>query len=110
MEFVNFIVNLFNQHPFWTTAITTWITTTGASAFVSSLPAPTNKSTQFYIFMFKFLNRVISGNFSRANNSSVESSPNYQDAVNGYVRDKVLPVVPDEVAKNIAPIVLKENK
>ena len=51
------------------------------SAFVSSLPAPTATSSAKYQFWFKFFN-TIAGNLSRAKMTAVESSPNFQDAVN----------------------------
>lgn len=82
MKFIQLIINLFDQHPFWATAVSTWVTNTGANAFVSSLPAPTKDSSASYVFWFKFLNRVITGNFARANGAAVESSPNFIDAVN----------------------------
>jgi hypothetical protein len=78
---LNELFNFFSQHPFIATAISTWITNVGASAFVSSLPSPTKDSTQLYIFCFKFANRIIAGNFARANGSAVENSPNFQAAV-----------------------------
>jgi len=84
MKFFEWIAQLFNQHPFWSTAISTWVTNTGASAFVSSLPSPTKDSSQFYVFCFKFTNRVISGNFARANGAAVENSPNWEDAVKKF--------------------------
>jgi hypothetical protein len=52
-----------------------------AISFTGSLPAPTAKSTMFYQFFFKFVN-TLAGNLARAYSSRVESSPNFQDAVN----------------------------
>ena len=51
------------------------------SAFISALPAPQANSSMFYNFSFKFLN-VLAANIARAQNTSVERSPNFQDAVN----------------------------
>jgi hypothetical protein len=99
---LNSIVNLFNQHPFWSTAILTWVSTTGVSAFISSLPAPTATSSPFYVFWFKFMNAVLAGNVSRATNTKVESSPNFQAAVNVQTTQAgVAPIVvtPVEPAK-----------
>jgi hypothetical protein len=51
------------------------------SAFISALPAPQVNSSMFYSFIFKFLN-VLAANIARAQNSSVEKSPNFQAAMN----------------------------
>jgi hypothetical protein len=51
------------------------------SAFISALPAPQATSSMFYNFVFKFLN-VLAANIARAQNSSVEKSPNFQAALN----------------------------
>jgi hypothetical protein len=51
------------------------------SAFISALPSPQANSSMFYIFIFKFLN-VLAANIARAQDSSVESSPNFAAAVN----------------------------
>jgi hypothetical protein len=77
----NFI--LAHQVPIITTltAAATWLTNVGFSRIISALPAPTAKSTPKYIFWFKFLNNLV-GNASRANDTSVESSPNFAAAVN----------------------------
>jgi hypothetical protein len=64
------------------TAIVTWFTNSGLTRIISALPAPSAASTPKYIFWFKFLNNYIAGNSSRANNTAVESSPNFQAAVN----------------------------
>ena|ERR1700749_561080 len=52
-----------------------------AIAFAGSLPAPRAQSSQFYLFVFKFVN-TLAGNLTRAYASKVEASPNFQDAVN----------------------------
>lgn len=64
---MNAIIQLFNQHPFWSTAILTWVSNYGVSAFVSSLPVPTAASSGFYQFIFRFSNVVLAQNPSRAN-------------------------------------------
>jgi hypothetical protein len=63
------------------TAAVTWVTNVGFSRVVSALPAPTATSTSKYAFWFKFLNNLV-GNASRANDTSVENSPNFQGALN----------------------------
>jgi hypothetical protein len=63
------------------TAAATWLANVGFSRIVSALPAPGSSSTPKYIFWFKFLNNL-AGNASRANNTAVESSPNFQAAIN----------------------------
>jgi hypothetical protein len=50
------------------------------SAFVSSLPAPTAKSSQVYLFFFKFCN-TLGANLIRAYSTQIEKSPNWQAAV-----------------------------
>jgi hypothetical protein len=51
------------------------------SSLISSLDAPTANSSPFYRFAFKFLN-AMAANFARARSTAVESSPNFQDALN----------------------------
>ena len=51
------------------------------SSVISSLDAPTADSSAFYRFAFKFLN-ALAANFARARSTAVESSPNFQDALN----------------------------
>jgi len=79
---MNAITTFFSQHPYWATAILTWVSNYGVSAFVSSLPAPTATSSAFYVFCFKFTTAILAQNPTRASNSTVESSPNFIPAVN----------------------------
>jgi hypothetical protein len=51
------------------------------SAAIGAMPAPTATSSTFYQFLFKFAN-TIGGNLTRAFNTYVEASPNFQPAVN----------------------------
>jgi hypothetical protein len=51
------------------------------SAFISALPAPGATSGTGYKFVFSFLN-VLAANIARAKGATVESSPNFQAAVN----------------------------
>ena len=73
-----------------------------AISFVGSLPAPQAKSTMFYQFVFKFVN-TLAGNLARAYSSRVETSPNFQDAVNVQNAkagsDKVVVEIPTPEAK-----------
>jgi hypothetical protein len=70
------------------------------SAFISALPAPTATSTALYRFWFSFFN-YLAANIARAQNSKVESSPNFVDAVNiqnaktGEAKI-VVPITPEE--------------
>ena len=76
--------------------IGTFITQYVWSAFVSALPAPTATSSTGYQFWFKFLN-ILAANLARAQNTAVERSPNFQDAVNklpGPVNKPVVVVEP----------------
>ena len=66
------------------------------SVMVSDLPAPTKDSTKKYVFWFKVANSII-GNLKRANIPRIEDSPNWQAAVDAYVKklaDSGLIVVP----------------
>lgn len=62
------------------------------SSFISALPAPTATSGGAYKFFFAFFN-VLAANISRASSTHVESSPNFQDAVNAMPGPKNKPVV-----------------
>lgn len=73
---MNWLTNIYDAHPALTSLAGYYV----GSAFVSSLPAPTAKSGQFYTFFFKFVN-TLAANLSRAYASQVEKSPNFQDAV-----------------------------
>lgn len=70
---MNAIVNLFNQHPFWSTAILTWVSNYGVSAFVSSLPTPTSTSKPFYVFCFRFCTAILAQNPSRAGKTAPDA-------------------------------------
>jgi hypothetical protein len=63
-----------------------------AISFTGSLPAPTATSSMFYQFCFKFVN-TLAGNLTRAYSSKVESSPNFQAAVNALPGPVNKPVV-----------------
>lgn len=68
------------------------------SAFISALPSPTATASQFYQFSFKFLN-VLAANISRASSTRIESSPNFQAAVNAMPGPVDKPVVIVEAPK-----------
>jgi hypothetical protein len=51
------------------------------SAFVSSMPAPTANSGVAYRWAFGAFN-IIAANISRASSTTLESSPNFQTALN----------------------------
>lgn len=53
----------------------------GADVFISSLPAPTASSSGQYRYWFTVANKF-AANWSRAKMNAVESSPNFQQAVN----------------------------
>lgn len=72
---------LVTKHPFFFTAVVTWLTNYGISAFCSSFPAPTKNSTQFYRFWFKLANNIGAQNPTRGNGFRIEHSPNWTDAV-----------------------------
>lgn len=68
------------------------------SAFISALPAPQGTSSSMYQFWFKFLN-VLAANIARASSTKVESSPNFQAAVNNMPGPIDKPVVIVEAPK-----------
>lgn len=73
-----------HENPLEFTGIIVAITNGGQYVFgvlVSSLPAPTAMSSAKYQYSFKVLN-TFAANLSRAKLTAVESSPNFQDAVN----------------------------
>lgn len=91
---MNAIIQLFNQHPFWATAIMTWLGNYGVSAFVSSLDAPTATSGPWYRFFFKFVTAVLAQNPTRAANTKIETSPNFIPAAQKAVDLGQLPPKP----------------
>jgi hypothetical protein len=74
------LIQLFQQHPYWATLVATWLFNNVVTAFVASFPSPTKDSGLVYIVWFKFSNTFI-GNVMRAKNTTLENSPNWQDAV-----------------------------
>jgi hypothetical protein len=68
------------------------------SSFISALPSPQATSSPVYKFFFQFLN-VLAANIARAQNSKVESSPNFQAAVNNLPGPVDKPVVIVEAPK-----------
>lgn len=51
------------------------------SAFISGMPAPTVTSSNGYRWAFSSLN-IFAANIHRGTSTTVESSPNFQDALN----------------------------
>ena len=92
-----------STHPIAFAAICSFLTAAVQyvwSAFISALPSPTATSSAKYQFWFKFFN-VLAANISRAQNSKVESSPNFVDAVNAQnaktgTEKRVVEMTPDE--------------
>lgn len=56
-----------------------------ASVMVGALDAPTAQSTAQYKYWFKVANQIV-GNWKRANSTSLESSPNFEAAVNAAIQ------------------------
>lgn len=69
-----------------------------ASNAIGSMPSPGAASTPFYVWAFRFLNGMAS-NLTRAFASKVESSPNFQDAVNKLPGPVNKPVIVVEAPK-----------
>ena len=79
------IFDFANQHPILLGAIGTFIAKYAFDAFVSALPAPTAGSSGWQVFWFKFLNNL-AANISRARGAHVESSPNWNAAVDTHIQ------------------------
>jgi len=74
---LNLLIQFFNEHQVLCSLAAGYIW----SAFVSALPAPSAQSGPLYRFWFSFFN-LLAANISRAQNTRVESSPNFAQAVN----------------------------
>lgn len=83
---MNFLYNLYQQHPAIFATVCTWIFNNIVTAFITSFPAPTKTSSTFYIWWFTFSNTVI-GNIQRAKSTRIEQSPNWQDAVSQHIQN-----------------------
>jgi hypothetical protein len=92
---MNTIVTFVTNHQVLVTLIVGYVW----SSFISALPSPQATSSSIYTFFFKFLN-VLAANIARAQNSSVESSPNFQAAVNNLPGPVDKPVVIVEAPKS----------
>jgi len=100
------LINFLSAHETIATLVGYYL----AIAAIGALPAPTATSTAMYQFWFKFLN-TIGGNLTRAFNSTVEKSPNFQPAVNlqqqlagqEQTAVKVPPTVEDKPTSNNKP-------
>jgi hypothetical protein len=83
---VRFLWRLFLEHQIIVTAaVTGWLGRTWNNA-ISSMKAPTEKSSDSYIFWFTFLNKMI-GNKARAEQTAVENSPNWIPAVTKHLNN-----------------------
>lgn len=93
-EYVNTIWQFLTDHQVLCTLVAgyTW------SAFISALPAPQATSSTLYRFWFSFFN-VLAANIARASSTKVESSPNFQAAVNNLPGPVDKPVVVVEAPK-----------
>lgn len=85
---MNDLIDYIKQHPLvvWGMFVSTctWIFNNLATRVISALPAPGKNATEKYIFWFKFFNRLV-GNSARAENTAIEQSPNWQDAINKHI-------------------------
>ena len=91
---MNIIVGIYTAHPYIATLVSYWV----LSAFIGALPSPTANSSALYVFIFKFSNSL-GGNLLRALSTKVESSPNFQNAVNQLPGPVNKPVVVVEAPK-----------
>lgn len=77
---MNILISFVTAHPIQATLFgkALW------DSFVGAFPAPGKDSSPFYRFCFTFLN-LAAFNFQRARSTSIEDSPNFQDAVKRYL-------------------------
>ncbi len=78
------MVNFILAHQVIFSVAGTWLFNNVVTVMISSMPAPGKDSTQNYVYWFKVLNTFI-GNLQRAQASHIESSPNWQAAVEAHV-------------------------
>lgn len=91
------ITEAIHIHPYISASILTWVFNNIITAAVTSMPAPKRNSSSGYVWFFTFTNTVV-GNISRAKSTTLEKSPNWQDAVDSHVQtlqNGNTPVVPE---------------
>lgn len=71
------VLSLIEAHPTISALVAYYV----VSAAIGAMPAPAATDGRGYQFLFKFLN-TIGGNLTRAFNTYVEGSPNFQSGVN----------------------------
>lgn len=81
---MNLLVQLFQNHPYSASVISTWLFNNIVTVLITSMPAPTKESGQGYVYAFKVLNGIM-GNLKRAQSTAIENSPNWQDAVTKHI-------------------------
>lgn len=79
------LIRLVKEHPVLLALIAlTWVLGQAITALIGALPTPTKDSSAHYIFWFRAANLFV-GNIQRAFHSSLENSPNFEDAVKKYL-------------------------
>ena len=73
---MNNVIAFLQAHETVTTLVAWWF----FSGAVGAMPAPTEKSSGFYQWSYKFLN-TLGANIARAWGTKVEASPNFLPAV-----------------------------
>jgi hypothetical protein len=77
---------IFKNHPYivpllmLVSSAGTWLFNNVVTTMVAELPAPGDKSTEKYRYWFRVANKFV-GNKQRAENTSIENSPNFLPAV-----------------------------
>lgn len=77
----------FTLHPYVFTALGVYVLSGILTGVVGLLDAPTKTSSRSYARLFRFANGFV-GNFKRASSTSVESSPNWRDAIEKYIAER----------------------
>lgn len=81
------LLDLFHQHPYGASIVSTWLFNNVISVMIGSLPAPTKDSSVKYVYWFKVANTII-GNVKRAQSTALENSPNWKDAVEKHLESQ----------------------
>ena len=87
---MNTLIQLFHQYPFLFGGVTVTGAKYVADVFISSLESPTKDSSASYRYWFKVLNKF-AANWYRAADTSIERSPNFQDAVQKHLAENIPP-------------------
>jgi len=97
----------FLQSVLHSTALHSLLSYAAFSALVDGMPAPTKDSGIAYQWAFKSLN-LFAANPFRAKGTSIESSPNFQDALNAQTDKAGLPRIEVQKSEDNAKASVKQ--